>query len=403
MAEQIIEVCKRIKALSVCSSCGGKYKQDVCIYCQTKNNELTELIFKLNNLVNNFRNQVKLSYIIGVNILFNYLYSINSFEIYSVNKLLLDANYHIVLENNFQNIIKKINEGATLKTSDYEFLSFFLINNQFKDDIKLYVTNTLIKGIANREYVPDVDSLNDLVKIFVEESVKNVIGLKGAKCKIVEYEKEKIGGSTIFGTILVNRNQINHLVQGNITYLFNTLFHEMIHVLQYQRRKNGNISTYDMLQIKDCILSELNRDYYENNYYLLSTENQAFLNEGKETLSYMSKLGIKPSEKEIEDINKNHEFHRKIYGVTTRLWNGKPCDIETLFDSVIFDNPKILAQYPQLSLEYVVENNVVRRKTTEELQSEYNDYLNGKLKLNGSQEEIISYFDNLLSMNRKIT
>ena len=41
MEEEIINVCKKIKDISKCNSCGGSYKLDTCIYCGTKNSELT--------------------------------------------------------------------------------------------------------------------------------------------------------------------------------------------------------------------------------------------------------------------------------------------------------------------------------------------------------------------------
>ncbi len=70
-------------------------------------------------------------------------------------------------------------------------------------------------------------------------------------------------------------------MEGKITYLLRTLFHEMIHVRQYQRRKDKYISIYDMILLKDYILSDACRKFYDDNYFLLSIENQAFMNEGK--------------------------------------------------------------------------------------------------------------------------
>lgn len=67
MIEEIINVCKKIKSISKCSACGGSIKQDTCIFCGTKNNELTELISRLNSLINSFRSQVDISNIIVTN------------------------------------------------------------------------------------------------------------------------------------------------------------------------------------------------------------------------------------------------------------------------------------------------------------------------------------------------
>lgn len=401
MIEEIINVCKKIKSISKCSACGGSIKQDTCIFCGAKNNELTELISRLNSLINSFRSQVDISNIIVTNNLFNHLYSINNLEIQSVNKLLSDVNYHNLLEEQFQVITKKINNGDKLLQEDYDFLCFFLINNQFKDSLKLGVVNVLIKGIVNKECNFDISSLEEIVKTFVEEGIKNVIGLKYTHCKIVEYDDKRTCGSALYGNVYVNKAQIRHLADGKITYLLRTLFHEMIHVRQYQRRKNRCISIYDMILLKDKILSDASRKYYEDNYYLLTTENQAFMSESKEALDYMEQLGIIPSKEELDDINKDYEYHKNFCGATIRICEDVPCELDTLFDKSIYNSPSISNQYPQLSLEYIIDGNIVRRKNKKEIESEYKDYLEGRLQLNGNPKEIEDYFNFLLSRTKE--
>lgn len=401
MIEEIINVCKNIKSISKCSACGGSYKLDTCIFCGTKNSELTELISKLKNLISDFRNQPSLSNTTRVNDLFNYLYSINSLEIPSVNQLLSDVNYHKLLEEHFQVIAKKVNDGNKLLQEDYQFLCFFLINNQFKESMKLGVTNTLIKGIANKECEFDINLLEEIVRIFVEESIKNVMGLKYPHCQIVEYNNERTCGSALYGNIFISKAQIKHLVEGKLTYLLRTLFHEMIHVRQYQRRKDRYISIYDMILLKDKILSDASRKFYDDNYFLLSIENQAFMNESKETLDYLEKLEITPSKEELDDINKDYEYHKNFCGATIRIWENVPCELDTLFDKSIYNSPSVLNQYPQLTLEYIIDGNLVRRKNKKEIESEYKDYLEGRLQLNGNPKEIEDYFNFLLSMTKE--
>ena len=67
----------------------------------------------------------------------------------------------------------------------------------------------------------------------------------------------------------------------------------------------------------------------------------------------------------------------------------------------MFNNPGVLKQYPQLSLEYIIEENIVRRKNKKEIESEYNDYLDGRLQLNGDPKEIEEYFNILLSRTKE--
>ena len=401
MIDEIINICKKIKSISKCSKCGGSYKLDTCIYCGTKNGKLTELISKLDDLIDEFRNQVDISNIIIINNFFNHLYSINDFEIPSVNQLLVDVNYTKLLEEHIQFIRKKINSENKLTQEDYDFLCFFLINNQFKDDMKLGVSNLLIKGISKKECSFDINSLEEIVKIFVEEAIKNVIGLKYTHCKIVEYNDKRTCGSALYGNVFVSKDQIKHLGEGKTTYLLRVLFHEMIHVRQFQRRKDRCISINDMLLLKDKILSDVSRKFYDDNYYLLSIENQAYMNEGKETLSYMDKLGITPSKEELDDMDKDYEYHKNFSGVTSRVWEDKIWELDLLFDSYIYSNHKMLDKYPQLYLEYSIEDNRVRKKNIKEIESEYDDYLEGRLQLDGNPKEIEEYFNFLLSKTKE--
>ena len=267
--------------------------------------------------------------------------------------------------------------------------------------MKLGVVNVLIKGIAKKECSFDIDALEEIVRIFVEESIKNVIGLKYPHCQIVEYNNERTCGSALYGNIFISKAQIKHLADGKLTYLLRTLFHEMIHVRQYQRRKDRYISIYDMILLKDKILSDASRKFYDDNYFLLSIENQAFMNESKETLDYLEKLEITPSKEELDDINKDYEYHKNFCGATIRIWEDVPCDLDTLFDKSIYNNPSVLNQYPQLSLEYIIDGNFVRRKNKKEIENEYKDYLEGRLQLNGNPKEIEDYFNFLLSMTKE--
>lgn len=50
-----------------------------------------------------------------------------------------------------------------------------------------------------------------------------------------------------------------------------------------------------------------------------------------------------------------------------RRINGKEDDINTLFDYYIKEHPEFLKTYPQLNIEYIVDNGTVRRKNSSEL------------------------------------
>lgn len=401
MSNEIVDVCKEINKINKCTCCGGEYIQDTCSSCDTKNPELTELISMLNKLIIEFRNQFDVKTITGVNELFNNLYNLNRYQIPSVNQILIDSNYHEILKKHSKSIIEKIINNEKLQQEDYSFLSFLLINNHLNDKIKLGIIDVLYKAIYNKEYNVNLQTAEKIVKIFMEKSIETMFGIKSKHCYISEDKEKKNHGSSFDGNIAIDRNVVREFINGNSMNLFETHFHELSHVNQFVRRKNAFVSEKDIAILKDYILEKSDRKYYYDNYVFLSDENQAFLDSYVLALQYMKKLGIFPTEEDLKKIETNRKFHEQFFGLTSRMYEGKIHDLNDLFDSYVFDNPKTLDEYPQLLLEYAVDENRVRRKTREEIENEYNSYMEGNLKVNGNDEDIKKYFDSLLEKSKK--
>ena len=401
MSNEIIDVCREINKIPKCSCCGGEYIQDTCSSCDTKNPVLTELISRLNSLIIEFRNQVDLKNITDANELFNNLYNLNRYQIPSVNQILIDTNYYEILKEHSKNLIEKIVNNEKLQQEDYSFLSFLLINNHLNDKIKLGIIDVLYKAIYNKEYNVDLQTAEKIVKIFMEKSIENMFGIKSKHCYISEDKEKENYGSSFYGNVAIDRNVVREFINGNSMNLFETYFHEITHVNQFVRSKNAYVSEKDMTILKDFILGKSDRKYYYDNYVFLSGENQAFLDSSALALQYMKKLGISPTKEDLEKIEINRKFHEQFFSLTSRMYKDEIHDLNDLFDSYIFDNPKVLGEYPQLLLEYTVDENKVRRKNREEIETEYNSYMEGNLKVNGNEEDIKKYFDSLLKKSKK--
>lgn len=401
MSNEIIDVCREINKIPKCSCCGGEYIQDTCSSCDTKNPLLTELISRLNSLIIEFRNQVDLKNITDANELFNNLYNLNRYQIPSVNQILIDTNYYEILKEHSKNLIEKIVNNEKLQQEDYSFLSFLLINNHLNDKIKLGIIDVLYKAIYNKEYNVDLQTAEKIVKIFMEKSIETMFGIKSKHCYISEDKEKENYGSSFYGNVAIDRNVVREFINGNSMNLFETYFHEITHVNQFVRSKNAYVSEKDMTILKDFILGKSDRKYYYDNYVFLSGENQAFLDSSVLALQYMKKLGISPTKEDLEKIEINRKFHEQFFSLTSRMYKDEIHDLNDLFDSYIFDNPKVLGEYPQLLLEYTVDENKVRRKNREEIETEYNSYMEGNLKVNGNEEDIKKYFDSLLKKSKK--
>lgn len=144
---------------------------------------------------------------------------------------------------------------------------------------------------------------------------------------------------------------------------------------------------------KDYILRNYLNDYYDNNYYLSSEEIEAHIEGYQTALSYADFLGLTISDEIKKEESYKIENLKKIITNLNRKYQGNYVSIDDLIQKIL--SPEMLKEYPQLQLEYVIENGYIRRKTLEEVEENYHNYLKGTLKLNGKKEEIEYYFDSL--------
>lgn len=148
----------------------------------------------------------------------------------------------------------------------------------------------------------------------------------------------------------------------------------------------------DSIQLKDYILSILLVEYYDENYLLNSMENEAFLESINSAIEYSKFLEVPIGEKQLEEYNDRMKIHSNRLLNLYRKKDDKYVDLTELFESVLVKHPELLIQYPQLKLEYINENDIIRRKTLNEISTDYQSYLNGNLNLNGKDNEIRYYY-----------
>ena len=101
----------------------------------------------------------------------------------------------------------------------------------------------------------------------------------------------------------------------------------------------------------------------------------------------------------IEKKEKNEEIFNKNQNQFMRKVNGEYDDLFHLFDKYVKDFPKWLIKFPMLNIEYIVEDNKVRRKKLSELQEDYAS----KKYFKGANDEQIEYcYKYLLEEAKKI-
>lgn len=257
----------------------------------------------------------------------------------------------------------------------------------------------MIKALTNKKIHIEYEDLEKLITIYSEELMKDACHIDDAKCIIKNFEDKEQHGETHKNIIHIDRESVNNLYQNfsadNMFKIFNTIFHEVTHVNQYFRITRNNISFYDSIMIKDFILRNRLDDYYDDNYYLSTEEIEAFIEGYQTALSYTEFMKLKISDELKKDESYRVEGFKKVATNLNRKYKENYIPIDDLFEDIV--TPDLLEEYPELQLEYIVENDCVRKKTLEEVDEEYNNYINGTLNLNGKKDEIIYYFNYLVN------
>lgn len=178
--------------------------------------------------------------------------------------------------------------------------------------------------------------------------------------------------------------------------IFDTIFHELTHLLQEKLYEKENLPYEYILMIEDYLLSNTLTDKYTtNNYMSLYNEIDARRLGSLKTDEYLRTLGIIPKENTLRAIERDERKHKK----DTRYYNREEKSVDVLFDENIQEVIKVLkvefkidifTDYPVLNYLYHKDG---RRKTTLELIKE---------KSRTTSEEVKNLIDEILK-NRKLS
>lgn len=393
--DEIIVLCQKINSYKCCPICGGSISFNTCDYCHNKIKELDGYIQEISTKLSLYEQQLPSDIFNNMVLvsLFNYLYSINRFQIPKVNEWLTKSNYKNLIDKELNTIILTVNNAQSLSEQNYKFIWFLMDNGLIDEKLKMNWLNLLMRGIAQKKLEVNEFELQKIIRLFSEEVMKNICGAKKPHCEIVDLED--CNGLAKSEHIYISNNLIKKAMEGDIFGILQTNFHEITHVKQYKDRQNRIISWFNIVLLKDRILAAL-PNYYRDNYNFLPSEAEAELEGIDGAISYMNFLELSINENELKKINEAKKFYSETIVNTSRKINDKYIELDEIFDKFIKTKPELLAQYPQLSLEYTIEDGLVRRKKYEEVSDDYKAYLNQTLELTGSDNEIKFYFEYLI-------
>lgn len=273
------------------------------------------------------------------------------------------------------------------------------------------IPNDISISIINNLVVNDAFQNKRLDKKLLEASVQSMMS---------NYLSEKeidLGNRVFFGNgKLINRGYYTHLnksiwIDDNLidkfinspdlsgkTDLFDTMFHEMQHAIQFKNIDKGNIDYLTYNFIKEEAIQNYDEDFYNNNYTSMYIESDARKQAILETLDFLKSVNpefVQVIREKSEPKYIAETLQHTVYNDAEKemqIGNKKvPINISDYLGNLIENNPTILKNYPQLAIEYNVDG------TRKDIQSLLLDYSNKKDDKNINFSNTYSIYHGLIT------
>lgn len=369
-----------------CKNCGGEINNGHCLYCNSKDEDINHELDKLINYINNHSNDDIIITLDNIDfILETLLLEVNNhYEI--IDSYIQKQQIYSKIDNFFTSLITKFENNIPISNEEETLLTKILSANIYSPKIIHYImANILLKkqivsfetfehifkcfakglstDVMNGLNIPETKKINKTKNIcFIKEDInvndKNSIGSYNSKLKEINIKKENI------------INTYNGKIDGLVI-----IFHESIHLKQFHAINAGYCTPLLLDQIKEEIISENNSNYYSDNYQYYKLEVEARADSYLYLLDYLNKLELKITEEFSNELKHLINIETKRIQDNSRIFEGNEMQLDEIFKLIIKDHPEYLKKYPQLSIEYIIDNGIVRAKTKEELME---DYLNTK-------------------------
>lgn len=404
----MVNIVEQLSKGKTCLGCGGNIfiRTGICPYCGRKIINIEYASKTLGKILLSIKNKA-----LELDELTIALYAIKE-QFPEVEELMRQNNIEEKLNKRLDKINLKLVQGEILGKSEDIFLKNCLSNN-IKPSNGLN-NISIFRNIFsnNEERIVGYETFEQVMKIFIEDMMREInngrIDRYNPICCIYDFKKTNNENSDAMVEkdfiIKINSQIIKDMYRDYSIFDFISIFHELIHIQQNIDIKMGYFTEDILLFIKDDILRELcfkeGFDYYWNNYQFINSEKDAEIKGWMCTINFLEQvIGIKLKNEIVEELEKkiNVQLEEKS-NLLRKTKNGKQ-DINFLFDYYIKNHSEFLEKYPQLTIEYIVSDGIVRRKTNDELLETIQQYSN--------QPIIVSYINKILSskleLNNNIT
>lgn len=314
-------------------------------------------------------------------------------QIKEIETFLQEINY----SERVSELLSKFKEKTTLEreitNDDFNDLDliFSTAHNIPQEYIDLYFRN--IMKYSKR---PSLDSLKNALSSFVSNHASKY----GTYCYL-DICRLKLGtlGSYDNHVIAISDSTFNHFYLNQLAKkrnLFDTIFHELTHLLQEKIYEKDNLPYEYIIMIQDYLLSNVLPDKYcSDNYMSLYNEIDARRFGALKTDQYLRKLGIIPKENTLRTIEKDEQKHKK----DIRYYQRKEKNVDIIFNENIKEIISVLKEEFKIDIfkNYPIFNYLYHqdgtRKTTLELIIEKNQ---------SKDKNVINQLEDILT-NRKLS
>lgn len=190
---------------------------------------------------------------------------------------------------------------------------------------------------------------------------------------------------------------LNSNVLSDKAELFKTMFHEMQHAIQYDNIKNRKLDYLTYNFIKEDVIEEYDKEFYNANYRNIFMESDARKEEILGALEFLNGLNpkfVKTISEKMENEYISESQQHTIYADSEKKFSiGKNTfiDVSEYVGLLIQNNPRILENNPILNIEYKPDG------TKKEIQTLLQEFQNQKDENNASYKNLYSIYYGLIT------
>lgn len=395
----MINFVSELSQRNTCLTCGEEidFHNGICPKCGKGYDNVKQSSQYIDKIISNIKNKkLKLDELTIA------LYAIKD-TILEINEILEKNNIEEKLYKRLDDINQRLANNEVLNQEDDFFLRTCLINNIKPKDGLNDVSIFRNIFLSDKEKQVSYETFKEIIKLFIKDSIKAINGNRISNCNpvcfIYDFKETSNENSTGLAYkhffVKINEKIVKDIYNESSIFSFIIIFHELMHIQQEIEIKSNYFNEDILFFIKDDILRKLSAkegfDYYSENYQVITSEKDAEIKGIMCTINFLEQtLGLKLKEDVLVDLEKYINSELQSKSNTIRQVKDVNQDINSLFDYYIRSNPQFLETYPQLNIEYIIEEGIVRRKT--------NDELLKTLEIYKEQPVIVTYINKLLSL-----